>query len=69
MNIKAKMIKENLDGSADFELNVDAEGMELLIQWGFVAMIKEAIKNPEYNPQVKKPNEKKTKPSKRKIQK
>jgi len=69
MDIKAKMIKENSDGSADFELNIDAEGMELLIQWGFVAMIKEAIKNPEYNPQVEKVSERKPKASKRKIQK
>ena len=71
MQITAKMIKENSDGSADFNLTLDQEGVELMIQWGFVAMIKEAIKNEEYNPQVKMEavDGRKTKTRNRKIQK
>lgn len=71
MDIKAKMVKENPDGSADFNITFDQEGMELLIQWGFVAMLKEAVKNKEYNPQVKmeSADERKTKTRNRTIQK
>lgn len=71
MDIKAKMVKENHDGSADFNITFDQEGMELLIQWGFVAMLKEGIKNKHYNPQVKLEavDERKTKTRNRKLQK
>jgi len=43
MEITVKFIKENKDGSADVEANFDKEGLETLIQWGLVAMIKEGI--------------------------
>jgi len=71
MDITAKMVKENSDGSADFNITFDQEGLELLVQWGFVAMLKEAIKNKEYNPQIQmeKTDERKTKTRNRKVQK
>lgn len=69
MDIRVEIVKENEDGSADAEVHFDKEGLEVLVQWGLVAMIKEAIKNPVYNPQVEKESERKPKTSKRKLQK
>jgi hypothetical protein len=37
------MIKENKDGSADCNIRFDKEGLEVLIQWGFVALLTKAI--------------------------
>jgi hypothetical protein len=54
MNLQVKITKEHKDGSADALVTVDKEGMELLIQWGLIAILKEAIKNREYNPRPKK---------------
>lgn len=45
MNITVRMVRENEDGSADCEVRVDAEGMTLLMQYGFTAVLKEAIEN------------------------
>jgi hypothetical protein len=69
MNVSVNVIKENEDGSADCLVRFDKEGMELMVQWGLIAMLKEAIKNQEYNPQVEKVSERKSKTSKRKVQK
>jgi hypothetical protein len=71
VDIEATMVKENPDGSADFNITFDQEGLELLVQWGFVAMLKEAVKNKEYNPQIQmdKTDERKTKTRNQKIQK
>lgn len=54
MIIRLRVIKENKDGSADVQTTVDKEGMELLLQWGLTAVLKEAIKNRTYNPKPKK---------------
>jgi hypothetical protein len=43
MEIAVKIIKENKDGSANAEVNFDKEGLEVLIQWGLVAMLTKAI--------------------------
>lgn len=43
MDIKVKILKKNKDGSADAEVSFDKEGLETLVQWGLVAMLKEAI--------------------------
>jgi hypothetical protein len=71
MDIIVKVVKENSDGSAECKVDFDAEGMQLMIQWGLIAMLKESFKNKKYNPQVKlePANERKPKASKRKLQK
>jgi hypothetical protein len=43
MEISVKIIKENKDGSANAEVNFDKEGLEVLVQWGIVAMLIKAI--------------------------
>jgi hypothetical protein len=43
MNINVKVIKENKDGSANAEVKFDKEGLEILVQWGLVAMLTKAI--------------------------
>jgi hypothetical protein len=43
MNINIKVIKENKDGSANAEVKFDKEGLEILVQWGLVAMLTKAI--------------------------
>ena len=43
MEIALKIIKENKDGSADAQVKFDKEGLEVLIQWGLVAMLTKAI--------------------------
>ena len=43
MEISVKIIKENKDGSADAKVNFDKEGLEVLVQWGLVAMLTKAI--------------------------
>jgi hypothetical protein len=54
MNLEVEVIKENEDGSADATINFDREALALLIQWGMVAMLKEAVNNDFYNPKKKK---------------
>ena len=46
MEITVKVIKENKDGSADALVNFDKEGLEFLVQEGFLSLIQQAI---EYN--------------------
>ena len=43
MNINVKIIKENKDGSANAQVVFDKEGLEVLVQWGLVAMLTKAI--------------------------
>lgn len=43
MNINLRIIKENKDGSADAEVNFDKDGLEVLVQWGIVAMLTKAV--------------------------
>jgi hypothetical protein len=43
MEISVKITKENKDGSADAIVRFDKEGLEVLVQWGLISMLKEAI--------------------------
>ena len=43
MDIKVRIIKENEDGSANAQVDFDKEGLEVLVQWGLVAMLTKAI--------------------------
>jgi hypothetical protein len=43
MEIAVKIIKENKDGSANAEVKFDKEGLEVLVQWGIIAMLTKAI--------------------------
>jgi hypothetical protein len=43
MKISIKIIKENKDGSANAQVDFDKEGLEVLVQWGMVAMLTKAI--------------------------
>lgn len=54
MELEVEVIKENEDGSADATIHFDKEGLELLVQWGLIAMLKEAVNNDFYNPKKKK---------------
>ena len=43
MDISVKILKENKDGSAEALINFDKEGLETLVQWGFVALLTKAL--------------------------
>ena len=43
MTISVTIQKENKDGSADALIRFEKEDLEILVQWGFIAMLKEAI--------------------------
>jgi hypothetical protein len=43
MKITVKIIKENKDGSANAQVDFDKQGLEVLVQWGIVAMLTKAI--------------------------
>lgn len=45
MNIKLKVTRENEDGSADAVVDYDDEGLKVLVQYGVIAMLKEAIED------------------------
>ena len=51
MEISVKIIKENKDGSADAEVKFDKEGLEVLVQWGIVAMLTKAIDEYKVRPE------------------
>jgi len=53
MKLEIEVIKEYKDGSADATINFDSEALELLVQWGMIAMLKEAVKNESFNPKKK----------------
>jgi hypothetical protein len=43
MDITVKITKENKDGSADAIVRFDKQGLETLVQWGLIAMLKQGI--------------------------
>lgn len=43
MNITVKIEKENKDGSADAKVRFDKQGLETLVQWGLIAMLKKGL--------------------------
>jgi hypothetical protein len=43
MDIKLKITRENEDGSADAVVDYDDEGLQVIVQYGVIAMLKEAI--------------------------
>ena len=43
MKIEITNMKDNPDGSADCELNIDADGMAFLIQEGLISVLWKAI--------------------------
>jgi hypothetical protein len=43
MKIQVKILKENEDGSANAEVIFDKAGLEVLVQWGIVGLLTEAI--------------------------
>lgn len=45
MNISIELYKENEDGSANFNFNLDQEAIEFLIRKAIVDCIKEGIEN------------------------
>ena len=53
MKLEIEVIEENEDGSADATITFDKEALALLVQWGMVAMLKEAVNNDFYNPKKK----------------
>jgi hypothetical protein len=56
MKIELKEITENPDGSADCELNIDADGMKLLVQEGLIAVLWKAIDLAKKEASAKKPH-------------
>ena len=43
MNITVEITKENKDGSADAIVRFDKKGLEVLVQWGMVALLTKGI--------------------------
>ena len=43
MDIKVEIVKENEDGSADALVHFDKDGLAILVQYGVIAMLKQAI--------------------------
>ncbi len=44
MNIKIKIVKENPDGSALIEMDMDAEGMQLVFERGINHILEDAVR-------------------------
>ncbi|TWW09615.1 hypothetical protein E3A20_12540 [Planctomyces bekefii] len=53
MDITVKITKENKDGSADAIVRFDKLGLEVLVQWGLIAMLKEGLNEYATSDQVK----------------
>lgn len=53
MDISLKITKENKDGSADAVVRFDKQGLETLVQWGLIAMLKQAIDEYATSDQIK----------------
>ena len=53
MDISVKITKENKDGSADAVVRFDKLGLEVLVQWGLIAMLKEGLNEYATSDQVK----------------
>jgi hypothetical protein len=43
MDIRVEIVKENEDGSADALVHFDKDGLAILVQYGVIAMLKQAI--------------------------
>jgi hypothetical protein len=43
MDIRVEIVKENEDGSADALVHFDKDGLAVLVQYGIIAMLKEAV--------------------------
>jgi hypothetical protein len=43
MDIRVEIVKENKDGSADALVHFDKDGLAILVQYGVIAMLKQAI--------------------------
>ena len=52
MDIRIEIVKENEDGSADALVHFDKEGLGMLVQYGIIEMLKQAIN--EYKIPAKK---------------
>jgi hypothetical protein len=62
MKIQVKILKENKDGSANAEVIFDKQGLEVLVEWGMVALLTQAIDEYKVKPdKSKKPAIAKTK--------
>ena len=53
MEISVKITKENKDGSADAIVRFDKQGLETLVQWGLISMLKQAIDEYATSDQIK----------------
>jgi hypothetical protein len=53
MDITVKVTKENKDGSADAVVRFDKQGLETLVQWGLISMLKQAIDEYATSDQIK----------------
>jgi len=53
VDITVKVTKENKDGSADAVVRFDKQGLETLVQWGLISMLKQAIDEYATSDQVK----------------
>jgi hypothetical protein len=51
MDIRVEIVKEHEDGSADALVHFDKDGLAILVQYGILAMLKQAID--EYKVPVK----------------
>jgi hypothetical protein len=51
MQIQVEIIKEHKDGSADALVHFDKDGLSILVQYGILAMLKQAID--DYKPTKK----------------
>jgi len=58
VDIRVEIVKENEDGSADAEVHFDKEGLEVLVQWGLVAMIVKGIETYKTTSAIKKKKKK-----------
>ena len=52
MKIQVKIIKENADGSANAQVDFDKDGLEVLVQWGLVALLESAVDKYKVEPEV-----------------
>ena len=43
MKIQVKILNENPDGSANAQVDFDKKGLEVLVQWGLVALLTKAV--------------------------
>ena len=55
MKIQVKILKENKDGSANAEVIFDKQGLEVLVQWGIVALLTQAVDEYAVRPDTAKP--------------